>query len=86
MNQSLMTYLGNLGHTGSLDDRIHQYLVATVVGATGSESSNDLWIRLGAQLGFTATTVQEIQMLWCAAAPQNSTGTTWNELMRNLAP
>ena len=83
MNQQLYDHLAGLGFTqAALDDRIRAYLRATVVGATGAETTNDLWMMLGAQLAFTATTIQEVQMAWCLA--EGSTGTTWNDLMSNL--
>lgn len=84
MNQVLYTFLGNLGHNQvSLDDRIRAYLLATVVSAAASDTTNDLWKKLGAQEGYAATDIQGIQLSW-AAAQGSSNSASWNDALNGL--
>lgn len=84
MNDSLNRWLTNRGFTGSLDDKINQYLKSVVVGSAATDTTNDLWIKYGIQEGFPGD-IQSIQMAW--AKNQGATGaTTWNGAMGTLPP
>lgn len=87
MNESLFNYLGTQGATATdLPGRIRQYLEAEIVALGGEPTSNcidDLWIEYGKLSGLGAgLTVNELMMLWAVA--KGSSGSTWNDLMRNL--
>lgn len=87
MNEYLYNYLATQGFTQlALRDRVVAYLKAEIVLAGGTPRADateeDLWKQLGALLGALSTTVNKIQMEWCAS--KGATGTTWNDLMRNL--
>lgn len=81
MNDALYRWLGNRGFTGTLEDRVKQYLVAQTTG-TGLEAIEDLWITFGATSGY-GKGIQEIQMNW--AIDQGATSTlTWSDAMGSL--
>lgn len=87
MNEYLYNYLGGQGFTAEdYNDRIKQFLRATIIvngGTPGVPGSiEDYWLQLASLLGATSTNVNTIQMEW--ALSRLSTGTTWNDLMRNL--
>lgn len=84
MNDSLNRWLTNRGFTGTLDDKIKQYLLTVVVGSSPADSTNDLWIRYGVQQLIPGD-IQEIQRTW--AKNQGSTSNvTWNGAMGSLPP
>lgn len=87
MNEYLYNYLATQGFTEeTLRDRIIAYLKAQITVAGGTPADNaseeDLWMQLAGLLAYLSSTVNEIQMEWCLS--KGSTGTTWNDLMRNL--
>lgn len=83
MNDSLNRWLTNRGYTGSLDDKIKQYLMfATGLGE--NFSTNMLWFELGFANGY-GTVLQNIQRNW--AIDKGATSTlTWNDAMATLPP
>lgn len=83
MNDSLSRWLTNRGYTGSLDDKVKQYLMfATSLGS--QFSVNDLWFELGFANGY-GTKIQDIQKNW--AIDKGATSTlTWNDAMATLPP
>lgn len=87
MNDALYNHLGALGFTEeALADRVRAYLRSAITGAGGTPGTEateeDLWKHLGVLLGASSTNVNQIQMEWCVF--RGSTGSTWNDLMRNL--
>lgn len=82
MNDSLYTWLGSMGFTGSLNDRQKQALLLNVVGASSTDSLNDLWLKYGLQEGY-GTSIQEIQKNWAISVGAASTG-SWNDAMSTL--
>lgn len=85
MNDSLNRWLTNRGFTGSLNDKTKQYLLTIVVGSADTDSLNDLWIRYGAQQGYTNTTLEGVQLQWAIVQGASSTQ-TWNDAMGTLPP
>jgi hypothetical protein len=84
MNDSLNRWLTNRGYTGSLNDKIIQYLRVAVLTSTPTDTVNDLWIKGGIQEGF-GTELRTIQKNWAIAQGATST-LTWNDAMGTLPP
>lgn len=83
MNDSLNRWLTNRGFTGSLNDKVKQYLMsATLLPA--SFDVNDLWYELGFANGY-GTKIQEIQKNWAIDKGATSTA-SWNDAMGTLPP
>lgn len=82
MNDSLDRWLTNRGFTGTLQDKQWQYLRSVVVGASDTDTLNDLWLKGGLQQGY-GTEIQQIQLNW--AINQGATSTlTWEDAMGSL--
>lgn len=84
MNDSLYRWLGNRGFTGTIRDRQKQYLTSVAIGASATDTVNDLWIRYGLQQGY-GVEIQQIQRNWAIANGSTST-LTWNDVMGTLPP
>lgn len=84
MNDSLNRWLTNRGYTGSLNDKIRQYLLFATAEPDTGRSTNDLWIEFGFANGY-GTNLQVIQKNW--AIDKGATSTlTWNDSMGSLPP
>lgn len=84
MNQALNNWLVSRGFTGSLDDMINQYLKSVVAGSSSTDTTNDLWDKYATEQGYASASgsLEEIQIEW--AKNQGASGSTWNDVMRNL--
>lgn len=84
---TLYGYLGNLGFTGTFQERIRGKLLFDVNAAGGgtlpaTTTTNDMWIILGSLSYPAVKTINEIQKLW--AVTNGAASGDFNDMFANL--